>query len=112
MSSDRDPRIRPRSRNDRKEVIIHSGPSGTVDGISEKPTFNAQPLTKRFHTTISKDWTDQETLEGQRLVALQEKSELNTPLNSVQVPRQKVYRYIVCIAKFKQGFIKSNQLTG
>ena len=39
----------------------------------------ANSAAKTFHTTISKDWTDQDALEEQRLVALQEKSELNTP---------------------------------
>ena len=34
-------------------------------------------MLQHFHTTISKDWTDRETLEVQRLVALQEKSELD-----------------------------------
>ncbi|KAK0512987.1 hypothetical protein JMJ35_005004 [Cladonia borealis] len=52
----------------------------------EHRTLDPQPVAKSFHTTISKDWTDQEALERQRLVALKDKSELKTSLDSVQEP--------------------------
>ena len=46
---------------------------------------NTQSVVKSFHSTISQDQTDQEALEGHRLVALQQKSELNNPFDSVRL---------------------------
>ena len=61
-----------RSRHESEAKDSDSIPTvETVDGVF-KP--DAESVTKSFHTTISKDWTDQEALEAQRLVALQGKS--------------------------------------
>ncbi len=90
-----DPRVAPRSRVVRE--IIDGEP--TEDQIGERRTLNAQPAAKSVHKTISKDSTDQEALEGQRLVALQEKSELNSPLDSQRATVE------ASLAKFKQSFL-------
>ena len=66
---------------------------------SERHNTRERPVAKPFHTTISKDWTDREALEGQRLVALQEKSELNNPLDSRSALGE------ANLAKFKQSFL-------
>ena len=65
--------------------------------IGDLRTLNPEPVAKSFHTTISQDWTDQEALEGQRLVALQEKSEITTTL---------IERETASLAKFKQSFLQ------
>ena len=88
----------PPRRDESEEEYFHNESSSSEDQTGEHRTLYPQPLAKSFHTTISKDWTDQEALEGQRLVALQEKSELNTPLGSVQNPPS----IRACIIKFKQ----------
>ena len=49
--------------------LVHRDRESSLD---EAPS--SQSRAKYFHSTISGDWTDQEALEGQRLVALQEKS--------------------------------------
>ena len=49
-------------------------------------TSNTQSFAKPFHATISRDRTDQEALEGHRLVALQQKPELKNALDSVRLP--------------------------
>ena len=63
------------------------------DQTGEHRTSNPQPVAKSFHATISKDWTNKEALDQQRLVALEEKSELKTPLDSVQEPKSTRSRY-------------------
>ena len=64
-----DPRVR--LKGERRMEFIHE----------DVPTKNAYPVEKTFHTTVSGDWTDQEALERQRLVALQEKSESKNPVD-------------------------------
>ena len=65
MSELMESRVRSRSRLLR-DVSVFQAPSSQSDA-------------KSFHTTISEDRTDQEALEAHRLVALQEKSESDTP---------------------------------
>ena len=74
MSRRVDPRVRLREGGEESidyDVRVE-GQKGTLR------TSEAYSNAKTFHTTISKDWTDQDALEGQRLVALQEKSKSNT----------------------------------
>ena len=66
-------RSRDESGEQNSDNVSLSTANRTVDLLKR----NTQSVTKTIHTTISKDWTDRETLEVQRLVALQEKSELN-----------------------------------
>lgn len=69
-------------------------------------TWSTQSVAKSFHATISEDRTDQEALEGHRLVALKQKSELNNPLDSVRLPsdlRERENKDWASIAKFKQN---------
>ena len=79
----RNSKIAPRSR-DESEEDIRERPQRIV----EIPTSNRRSVAKSFHTTISEDRTDQEALEAHRLVALQQKSdlqqksELNDPFDS------------------------------
>ena len=74
----------PRVRDEREEEDLQS----ERRLVSERPRSIPHSVTKSFHTTISEDRTDQEALEGQRLVALQEKSEWNHPLGSVRPSSQ------------------------
>ena len=80
----------PRSRDESEEVIIRR-PQRVVEEIP----ISTQSVAKSFHTTISEDRTDQVALDAHRLVALQQKSELNHPLNSVSDAGEDRYREIV-----------------
>lgn len=71
-----------RYRDEREEGDARLIP---LSPIVDLGTSNTQSVVTSFHATISQDQTDQEALEGHRLVALQPKSELNNPLDSVRL---------------------------
>ena len=116
------PTVGLRSRVEREEESLTAENVQTEDHRGGLRTSNAKSLAKSFHKTISKDWTDQEALEGQRLVALQEKSGSNIPylnaplpsseraLNSLQIPPLNEPPVapeinVASIAKSKQNFL-------
>ena len=103
-----DPKFRPRPRVEREEELNPDEHRNERRNLSEIRKSDPQSVAKSVHTTISKDWTDQEALEGQRLVALQEKSELNTPLSPPLLLDRG--RHGASVVKFKQDFLYANQL--